>query len=104
MSKSIPEHVLKSIDLALRTHAVEVYSDFEKIVRSGRWESRKFEPGSSIHGKFSANVSWTDGEPITKALEAIERELGYNAMFGELQINYVAQCWRNFVEPRQLPN
>jgi hypothetical protein len=102
MSRVITEDVLRGIASALEIHAPHLLPTLHKLLRGGLVDLREGTIGSSIHGKLTASISWEDGEPILRALEAIERTQGYNAVFANRQINWLVIRWKKFAEPIQL--
>jgi hypothetical protein len=103
MNKTISEDMLRGIAEALQLHAPHLLPTFYKIMRGGQVIHPEAKRGSSIFSKLAATVPWEDGEPILRALETIEREHGFQALFAKRQINLLLNAWRQFVEPGQLP-
>jgi DNA-binding IscR family transcriptional regulator len=103
MSRAITEDVLKGIAEALEIHAPHLLPTIHKLIRDGLVDGPEGKLGSSIYGKLTSTISWEEGEPVLRALEAIEREHGYQTPFAGRQINWLVVCWRQFAEPRQLP-
>jgi len=99
----ISEDTLRGIAAALEQHAPHLTPVIYDLLRSGRPEPSSGEIGQSIYGKLTGTISWQHGEPILAALEAIERDLGYQTLFAGRQINLLVMSWRRFAEPKQLP-
>lgn len=103
MSREISEDVLRGIAEALAIHAPYLLPKIAHLIRGGLVDGPEGKLGSSVYGKLTATIPWEDGEPILRALEAIERDHGYQTLFAGRQINWLVVCWRQFSEPRQLP-
>lgn len=93
---------LRGIAIALQRHAPHLLPSIHDLIQHGLADGPEGLRGTSIHGRLTANISWEVGEPILQALESIEREYGFQVLFGERQINSLVDAWRNFAEPRQL--
>ena len=81
MNREISEDVLRSIAEALQVRAPHLVPTIYKLIRAGLVDGPEGKLGSTVYGKLTASISWEDGEPVLQALEAIEREHGYNAVF-----------------------
>jgi hypothetical protein len=102
--RSINEDVLPGIVAALNLHAPHLLPVIYRLMRSGLPESSSGEIGKSIYGKLTGTISWDEAEPVLVALQTIEQECGYNTLFAGRQINFLVISWRQFTEPKQLPN
>lgn len=102
-NRIISEDVLRGIAAALERHAPDLLPFIHNLVRSGLAEGPTGQIGDSIYGKLTGSISWQQGEPILGALEAIERDYGYQAQFAGRQINFLTMEWRRFAAPTQLP-
>jgi hypothetical protein len=103
VSRKIEADVVKGIHEALRIHAPHLLPTIQKVIGSAWIDGPDGSSGSSIHATLTTTLPWDEGEPVLRALEAIEREHGYQALFAGRQINWLVLCWRQFSEPRQLP-
>jgi hypothetical protein len=101
MSREISEDVLRGIAKALAIHAPHLLPKIHHLVSSGLVDGPAGTSGSSIYGKLTATIPWEDGEPILRALEAIQRDHGYKTLFCDRQINFLVMCWRQFSEPKK---
>jgi len=101
--RSISEDVLRGIVAALQRHAPHLVTVVYRLTRSGLPESSSGQIGDSIYGKLTGTISWEEAEPVLAALEAIERDCGYDALFAGRQVNFLVMSWRRFAEPKQLP-
>jgi hypothetical protein len=99
----ISEDILRGIAAALERHAPHLVSTIHNLIRTGLAEGPTGQIGKSIHGKLSGGIPWEHGEPVLRALEAIERKYGYQTKFAGRQINFLVMSWRRFAEPQQLP-
>jgi len=102
--RSISEDALRGICAALQQHAPHLLPVIYRLMHTGLGESSSFQIGESIHGKLTGTISWEEAEPVLLALQAIQRELGYDAIFEGRQINFLVTCWQRFAEPKQLPH
>ena len=102
-NRAISEDVLRGIAAALERHAPHLVPTIHNLVRSGLAEGSTGQIGDSIYGKLTGSISWKQGEPVLRALEAIERDHGYQTQFAGRQINLLVVSWRRFAEPQQLP-
>jgi hypothetical protein len=104
MSRAIKEDVLRGVARALHIHAPHLLPTIKKLVRSGQLDGLGRKSGSSVYGKLIATLPWDEGEPVLMALQAMERELGNDALFEGRQINWLTQRWKQYSEPRRLPS
>jgi hypothetical protein len=103
VSNFISEDVLRSISVALKAHAPHLIPSFNEIMRGGIVTPPSMASGASVHATLTGSVPMLEGEAILKALEAIEKKHGYNAIFEKRQINWLVLCWRQFSAPKQIP-
>ena len=102
-NRTISEDILRGIRAVLEHHAPHLVVTINDLVRTRLAEGPSGQRGSSIHGKLTGNIPWEQGEPILKALQAVQRDQGYQAKFEGRQINLLIACWRHFAEPQQIP-
>jgi len=100
---TISEDVLRGIVAALHRHAPQHLPVIYRLMQTGSGESSSFQIGESIHGKLTGTISWEEAEPVLLALQTIQREVGYDAVFEGRQINLLVTSWQRFAEPKQLP-
>ena len=98
----ISEDVLRGIVAALECEAPELIPIIHNLIRTGVAEGPTGEIGKSIHGTLTGSISWEQGEPVLRALEAVERKHGYQTQFAGRQINFLVMSWRRFAEPQQI--
>ena len=103
-NRVISEDVLRGIVAALERHAPQLVPTILHLIRTGLAEGPTGEIGKSVHGKLTGSISWEQGESVLRALEAVEREQGYQTQFAGRQINFLVMSWRRFAEPQQLPS
>lgn len=108
MSRTISEDVLKGIVEALSVHAPHLLPTIHNLIHGGLFDGAAGNGpmtvlGTTTYGTITASISWEDGEPILRALEAIERNCGEQVSFAGVQIYWLIVSWKQFAEPRQLP-
>jgi len=101
--RTINEDVLRGIVAALQLHAPHLLPVIYRLMHSALPEPSSGQIGESIHGKLTGTISWDEAQPVLVALQNIERDFGYNAVFAGRQINFLVLSWRQFAEPKQLP-
>jgi hypothetical protein len=101
MKNTITEDVVSAIAEALRLHAPDLSTTFQNLIRGAPVEPPEIRRGASIYATLTVSVSWQDGEPILRALEAIERKHGYRISFADRQINGLVQRWEQILTSRQ---
>jgi hypothetical protein len=102
--RTINEDVLRGIVAALQLHAPHLLPVIYRLMHSGLPEPSSGQIGESIYGNVTGTISWEEAEPVLLALQTIERDFGYNALFAGRQINFLVMSWRRFAEPKQLPH
>jgi len=103
MSREISEDRLRGVAEALTTYAPHLLPKIYHLIRGGLVDGPEGKLGSSACGKLTTTISWEDGGPILRALEAIERVPGFRTLVYGQQINLLICDWRHFAEPKQLP-
>lgn len=78
-NRVINEDILRGIVAALERHAPHLVSTIHNVIRAGLADGPTGQIGKSVHGKLTGGISWEFGEPVLRALEAIEREHGYHS-------------------------
>jgi hypothetical protein len=99
MARKISEDIVTGIELALERHAPHLVPNLDEIVSTAKYEEPAMGLGVSIYGTFANTVSPERGEPIQRALDKVENDLGFDALFADRQISYLSHCWRQFVQP-----
>jgi hypothetical protein len=102
-NRVISEDILRGIVAALERHAPELVPTIHNLIRTGLADGPTGKIGKSVYGKLTGGIPWEQGEPVLRALEAVEREYGYQTQFAGRQINFLVMLWRRFAEPQQLP-
>lgn len=102
-NRVISEDILRGIVAALERRNPQLVPTINNLIQSGLAEGPTGEIGKSVYGKLTGTIPWELGEPVLKALEAVEREHGYQTQFAGRQINFLIMSWRRFAEPQQLP-
>jgi hypothetical protein len=103
VSRQITEDTLEGIALALRVYAPHLLPTIHKLLKTGLVNAPSGRSGAIFPATLTNTLPWDEGEAILLALQAIEREQGYNAKFAGRQINWLVLRWQEFAEPRQLP-
>ena len=102
--RSISEDALRGICAALQQHAPHLLPVIHHLMRTGHAEPSSWQIGESPLGKLTGTIPWQEAEPVLLALQAIERDFGYQTLFAGRQINVLVISWRRFAEPKQLPH
>jgi len=99
--RTIQEHTLKGIGVALQRHAPHLVPVIIRLLQTGFLEPSDGGIGQSFHGTLTGSMPLPDGEAVLKALEEIEAKHG-DALFEGRQINSLVSAWRIFSEPRRI--
>ncbi len=102
MTKGISESVFWGIWEAVWQYEPLLAPSIYKLLPEGGAPAPSRVPGNATGGRLEGSISWEAGEPILRALELIQNNLGREKTFAGWQISFLIEEWRRFAAPASL--